>query len=212
NYMNNIELEFRAEFSIQKYDSQVELFTSIASLHSHTQRITIMGILEQGDTPINVRVRVTKDGMSGTVASEFVIKKGAGYAHNRIEIAQPIAFDEVTGFAKIISEIVTGEKTFFIRETYNFRTDSGIDIALVRAQKHAYVEFEKLCSKEDESIIKEEVLSFMRRHSFQELHESASQDLFRRLDEHDDVVFTDYSEISEMYEGLLYQLTDSLDS
>lgn len=210
--MNDIELEYRAEIPIQEFDAQKELFESIASLHSHTQRLTVMGILQQDDASINVRVRITKDGMSGTVSPEFVVKKGAGHAHNRIEIAQPIVLAEFTGFTRIISELISGEKTFFARETYNFRTDSGIDIALVKAQKHAYVEFEKLCSKDDESITKEEVLSFMREHGFQELHESASQDLFRSLDEHDDVIFTDYSEISEMYEGMLYQLTDSLDS
>lgn len=136
------ELELRAEISPQDKESFRKKLMGLGTLHSQTERLSVMYFGNVGTKKIDVRVRITNG------ECEVVVKSGSFGSHDRIEIAQEIDAAHFLGMVKIFTQFgfVTevGE-----RETFNYKLPDGVVVSLVSAGPIAYVELEKMSSRSD---------------------------------------------------------------
>lgn len=139
---NNIEVEFRAEILPPDLEKIKRQLGKLGTLSSKTKRLSFMCFGNVGTKKIDIRVRTTNG------ACEVVVKSGSFGAHDRIEIAQDIVPAQFLGMVKVFSQfgftMKLGE-----RETFNYALPSSITVSLVSAGPIAYVEIEKMSSKQD---------------------------------------------------------------
>ncbi len=140
---NNIELELRAEISLDQLDALLSDLKKRQKLLSYTKRLSVMflGVINQAN--FDIRVRISSNGKT-----ELVIKKGDYHADDRIEFSQEIKKDQVIGVVKIFSLFGFHAK---VTERENFAFDLGDNTAmvLVKAGSIAYVEIEKMSHKKN---------------------------------------------------------------
>jgi len=184
--MEHIELEYRAEIPINSFDEVAKNFSKKFQTINHTKRLTYMGFIKSEEAKINVRIRITKDIDKNESETEIAVKKGANHQHDRTELETPILQTDFMKFVKMFNLILPEDKIVLERETINFKTENGLIISLVKATKHAYIEFEKLCNPEDKDHVSSDVLLQIEKLGFMVLDETASKDLFKRLDNEDD--------------------------
>ena len=135
---NNIELELRAEVSLNKFEKLLRSLKRQNNLISHTKRLSVMFLGAVGKSNFDIRIRIDSNGKT-----ELVIKEGEYHAHDRIEYSQIILKNQFIGFVKIFS--VFGFKSK-VTERENFVFDLGDDVTmvLVKAESIAYIEIEKM--------------------------------------------------------------------
>lgn len=139
---NNIELELRAEVSLNQFEKLLADLNKKNSLLSHTKRLSVM-FLGVGQSKFDIRVRADSDGKS-----ELVVKKGDYHAHDRMEISQEISKNQFIGMVKIFSMLGLQSKVTE-RENFLFNMGDDITMVLVKAGSIAYVEIEKMSHKEN---------------------------------------------------------------
>lgn len=140
---NNIELELRAEVSLDQFDALLSDLKKKQKILSHTKRLSVMFLGAINQVNFDIRVRISSNGKT-----ELVIKKGDYHTHNRIEFSQEIKQDQFIGFVKIFSLFGFQAK---VAERENFAFDLGDNIAmvLVKAGPIAYVEIEKMSNEKN---------------------------------------------------------------
>lgn len=194
--MNKIELEYRSEIDPKSFANFHDKLAQRLTEVSHTKRLSYMGFTDSGENSIDLRARVTNG------QAETVLKKGSWDASDRVEIPQPIDKNQLVGFAKIFSHIA--DRNFVSeRETFNYESEDGIVVSLVKSTNIAYVEFELLS---DESNMEEndaKVKGLMRELDVEPMSKEAFNDLNNRLEEHDDWEFSDNDEDVEKLTELL---------
>lgn len=135
----NIELELRAEVSVENRELLEKDLEERGSFHSRTERLSVMYFGKIGQEKIDVRVRITNG------ECEIVVKSGLFGSHDRFEIAQKINPDQFLGMVKIFFQfgftMKVGE-----RETVNYALPGNVVASLVSAGPISYVEFEKMSS------------------------------------------------------------------
>lgn len=150
---NNIELELRAEVSLDQFNGLLTDLNKKQKLLSHTKRLSVMflGVIDRVN--FDIRVRASSDG-----EIELVVKKGDYHAHNRVESSQKLKKDQFIGIVKIFSLFGFQAK---VTERENFVFDLGNDITmvLVKAGHIAYVEIEKMSHEKNMDENKAELLS-----------------------------------------------------
>lgn len=135
---NNIELELRAEVSLNQLEKLLADLNKKNNLISHTKRLSAMFLGEVGKSKFDIRVRIDSNGKS-----ELVVKKGDYHAHDRTETSQEISKNQFMGMVKMFAMFDLQSK---VTERENFLFDMGNDITmvLVKAGSIAYVEIEKM--------------------------------------------------------------------
>lgn len=141
--VNDIELELRAEISLQQFEKMYANFAKKYKQLSHTKRLSVMFLFEINQSIFDVRVRISSNNRA-----EVVLKRGDLHAHNRIESSQKITKSQFIGLVKIFS-LFRSESKVTERENVVFDLNNNITITLVRAGSIAYVEIEKMSNAEN---------------------------------------------------------------
>lgn len=180
----NIELELRAEVKKDQYAKLLSKLKREYKLISHTQRLSVMYFGKVGQASLDVRVRITNS------ESEVAIKKGALHAHDRIEMSQPIDKSQFMGMAQFYS-LFDFKSEVAERETHNFDMGRKIVFSLVKAGDIAYVEIEKMSSKQEVEKNKEQLQVILDNFNLKTIAtEKEFNNLCDRLSEHSDWLFT----------------------
>lgn len=135
---NNIELELRAEVSLDQFDVLLSDLKKKQKLLSHTKRLSVMFLGTINQANFDIRVRISSDGKA-----ELVVKKGDYHAHNRVEFSQEIKKDQFIGIVKVFSLFGFKAKVTE-RENFSFDLGNNTVMVLVKAGSIAYVEIEKM--------------------------------------------------------------------
>jgi len=192
-----IELELRAEIHPQNYHNFKKRIESLATLHSHTKRLSVMLFGKTKNRKIDIRVRTTNG------VCEIVIKTGSFGSHDRIEISQGINKEQFVGMVKIFSQLgfaaEVGE-----RETFNYSLPNNITISLVSAGDISYIEIEKMSSRADLDKNKKQLEEISDRLSLKLLqNEKEFNELCKRLSRRIDWPFLgtkkDYLKLSKLF-------------
>lgn len=181
--MRSIELEVRAEVPLKHYETLLAHLKRHGKLKSRTKRCSVMFFgHDAGGKPVDLRVRITNG------EAEVVMKKGALHAANRIEFSQPVAKADMAGLACVFSmlgfEAKVGE-----RVTVNFDFGKGTVVALVKADRIAYLEVERMTDKQHYEDDKTEVMEVLSELGYKPLLKSDFDDLCHRLTKHVDWKF-----------------------
>jgi len=138
NMENNIELELRAEVSLNQFEELLADLNKKNRLISRTKRLSVMFLGKINDLDFDMRVRISSDGKA-----ELVVKRGDFHAHNRIEASQEISKGQFIGIVKILS-LFEFQSKVTERENFVFDLGNNITLVLVKARSIAYVEIEKM--------------------------------------------------------------------
>lgn len=152
---NNIELELRAEVSLDQLDILLSNLGKNQKTISHTRRLSVMflGVINQIN--FDIRIRTNSDG-----ETELVIKKGDYHAHDRIEFSKKVSRDQFIDMVKIFS-MFEFEAKITERENIVFDLGNETTIVLVKAGNIAYVEIEKMSHEDNIHKNKAELLNII---------------------------------------------------
>lgn len=180
----NIELEFRAEVSLKEHGRLLEKLKKKAKIISHTKRLSVMYFGKTNDKKtLDIRVRVTNGD------AEIALKKGSLHSHDRIEILTPIDKSKFLDMVNIFWHQGFGSEVAE-RDTYNFDLGDNIVFSLVRAGKIAYVEVEKMSSKDDLEKNKNKVIKTMNGYGLKIIKSKKEfDDLCLRLSRYSDWIY-----------------------
>ena len=195
---NNIELELRAEVSLNQFEKLLADLNKKNNLLSHTKRLSIMFLGVMGKSKFDIRVRIDSEG-----ESELVVKKGDYHAHDRVEYSQEISKDQFMGLAKVFSMFGLQSK---VTERENFLFDMGNDITmvLVKAGYIAYVEIEKMSHEKNIDENKSVLLSIINDFKLKLINNGEEfNELCDRLTKFSDWVFDGSAESMNKLEGML---------
>ena len=152
---NDIELELRAEISLNQFERLLSELNKKNRLLSHTSRLSVMFLGEINKLPFDIRVRISSNGKT-----EIVVKRGDFHAHDRMEASQKISKDQFLGLVKILS-LFEFQSKVTERENFVFNLGNDIALTLVKAQSIAYVEVEKMSNNENVEKNKAELLNII---------------------------------------------------
>lgn len=145
-----IETEIRAEVLLQDFEKVKRNIEKISTPISHTKRLSVMFFGEIGIKKVDVRVRVTNG------KCEVAIKSGQFGSCDRVEVVQSISQEQFIGMVKIFSQLgfvmKVGE-----RENLNYSMPNNIIVSLVSAGSIAYIELEKMSTKDNVSQDKQQL-------------------------------------------------------
>ena len=136
--IRNIELELRAEVSLEQFNDLLKKLKRQAILISCTKRLSVMFLGKVNSSSIDIRVRIDSNGKS-----EVVAKKGDFHVHDRIEVSQEINKEQFVGIVKTFS-IFGFHSKVTERENFVFDLNDDINLTLVKAGKIFYTEIEKM--------------------------------------------------------------------
>jgi len=179
----NIELELRAEVKKSQYGRLLSKLRKEYRLISHTRRLSVMYFGKAANESIDIRVRITNG------KSEVAIKKGALYAHDRMEFSQAIEKSQFVGMVKFYS--IFGFKSEVAeRETFNFDMGKQIIFSLVKAGDLAYAEVEKMSTDFDVEKNRKQILSILKNFKLRVINRPAEFDkLCEKLSKQSDWLF-----------------------
>ena len=149
---NNIELELRAEISLNQLEGLLTDLNKKQKSLSHTKRLSVMFLGTINQASFDIRVRISSNG-----EAELVVKKGDYHAHNRTESSQKIKKDQFIGIVKLLSLFEFHSKVTE-RENFVFDLGNNITMVLVRSESIAYVEIEKMSNEKNIDKNKAELL------------------------------------------------------
>lgn len=180
----NIELELRAEVSLNQFEKLLAELNKKSKLLSHTSRLSVIFLGKINQSDFDIRVRIDSDGNS-----ELVVKKGNFHAHDRIESSQGISKDQFIGIVKIL--FLFGFKSKVTeRENFMFDLGNNITLVLVRAGAIAYVEVEKMSRVRDIEKNKTELLNMIKNYKLKLIkNDKEFNELCDRLTKYSDWMF-----------------------
>lgn len=152
---NNIELELRAEVSLDQLEGLLTDLNKSQKLLSHTKRFSVMFLGTINQVNFDIRVRTSSDG-----ETELVVKRGDYHAHNRVESSQKIKKDQFIGIVKIFS-LFGFQSKVTERDNFVFGLGNNTTMVLVKAGSIAYVEIEKMSHEKNIDKNKAELLSII---------------------------------------------------
>lgn len=181
---NNIELELRAEVSLNQSEKILAELNKKNKLLSHTKRLSVMFLGEINRLNFDIRVRTSSDDKT-----ELVIKRGDFHAHDRIEVSQKISRDQFIGIVKILS-LFRFQSKVTERENFVFDLGNDITLVLVKAESIAYVEIEKISHDRNIEKNKAELLSIIENYKLELLKNGEEfNELCNRLTKYSDWMF-----------------------
>jgi len=182
--LNNIELELRAEVTLDQFEKLLVDLNKKAKQTSQTKRLSVMFLGKINESNFDIRVRISLNGKA-----EIVAKRGNFHTHDRTENSQEITKDQFVGVVKILSLFNFKSK---VTERKNFEFDLGDDITLVlvKAGSIVYIEVEKMSNAENLKENKSELLSVIKSFGLKHIKDDKEfNELCDRLTKHSDWVF-----------------------
>jgi len=146
----NKEIELRAEVSPKEL-SGIESKFPATSLVSSNERLSVIFLGTINNENVDIRIRIDSQ-----KHAELILKIGDFHSHNRTEITQKIQPDQFMGLVNIFSKFGFSIKVMRRKTKRLFFKNEGYEVALVDADKFAYVEIEKVLDTSDEALITEE--------------------------------------------------------
>ncbi len=198
NVEKNIEVELRAEVSLDQFNELLSELKKKSGLLSQTKRLSVMflGKVDQLNFDIRVRINVGGD-------AEIVIKKGEYHAHNRTELSQEIGKDQFIGMVKFFS-LFEFQSKITERENFEFDLGDGIVMSVVRAGSIAYVEVEKISDNKNVDKIKKKLTEILEGFQLKSISENKEfNDLCERLTRYSDSEFNGSKEDIERLKEML---------
>ena len=184
NMTNNIELELRAEVTLNHFEKLLASLKQKSKQISHTKRLSVMFLGKINKSNFDMRVRIDSNGKA-----EFVTKKGDFHAHNRTENSQEITKNQFMGIVKILSLFKFSSK-ITERENFVFDLENEISLVLVKAGSIAYVEIEKMSNSKNLKNNKLELLQIIKDLDLKLIkNDKEFNKLCNRLTKHSDWVF-----------------------
>ena len=181
---NNIELELRAEISLDRFDSLLFDLKKKQKLLLKTKRLSVMFLGVVNQTNIDIRVRASSNG-----ETELVIKKGDYHSHNRIEFSQDIKRNQFINIVKILS-LFSFRARVTERDNFSFDLGNSVTMTLVKARSIAYIEIEKMSHEKNRDENRDELLRIINRFNLKLIDsEDEFNELCDRLTRHCDWVF-----------------------
>lgn len=193
--VKNIELEYRVLVPVEAASVTLSKLKQDYELISQTRRVSHMAFWKSEGRQFDVRVRITNG------ESEVVLKIGDLHSHERIELAQPIERSQIIGLTRIFSNIAD-QNYIAERETFNFRTESGVVLSFVKSGDVTYIEYEMLSDEQTAENNKNTILNLIKEHGFEPLDEAGFDELNKMLDD-TDWSFEDKQESFEKLSTLL---------
>lgn len=195
---NNVELELRAEVSLDQLEGLLTDLDKRRKLLSHTKRLSVMFLGAINQANFDIRVRISSDGKT-----ELVVKKGDYHAHNRVESSQKIKKDQFVGIVKIFS-LFGFQSKVTERENFVFDLGNNTTMVLVKAGSIAYVEIEKMSHKKNIDENKAELLRIINSFNLKLIDNSDEfNELCDRLTRYCDWVFDGTTSHIEKLEAML---------
>ena len=195
---NNIELELRAEVSLNHFEELITQLNQKSKIVSQTKRLSAMFLGKINKSNFDMRVRIDSNGKS-----EFVVKKGDFHVHNRIEISQEISKSQFIGMVKILSLLKFRSK-ITERENFIYNLGNNIELVLVKAGSIAYIEIEKMSNVKNIKDNKLELLSIIKSLNLKLIkNDKEFNKLCNRLTKHSDWIFNGSKAHIEKLESLL---------
>lgn len=195
------ELELRAEILLQDKKLLKRKLTELGTLHSQTERLSVMYFGSVGTKKIDIRVRITNG------ECEVVVKSGSFGSPDRTEVAQKIDIAHFLSMVKIFAQLgfsmEVGE-----RETFNYKIPGEIIVSLVSAGPIAYVELEKMSSRSNLDQNKKQLKELSDTLELQLLNEKEFDSLCERLAEKVDWSFHGTDEEYRKLEKLINRYTN----
>ncbi len=198
----SIELELRAEVSLEMLPSLKNNLEKIGTLHSETKRLSVMCFGDIGTKKLDIRIRITNG------ECEVVVKSGLFGSHDRIEVSQKIVPEQFLGMVKVFIQFGFSMKVGE-RETINYSLPDGIVASLVTAGSISYVELEKMSSPSSINKDHRQVKGFSDQLGLDLLKsEEAFDELCKRLDKDVDWSFCGTDEEYDRLAKLLDRYTN----
>jgi len=195
---NNIELELRAEVSLNHFEELIAQLNQKSKIVSQTKRLSAMFLGKINKSNFDMRVRIDSNGKS-----EFVVKKGDFHVHNRIETSQEISKSQFIGMVKILSLLKFRSK-ITERENFIYNLGNNIELVLVKAGSIAYIEIEKMSNVKNIKDNKLELLSIIKSLNLKLIkNDKEFNKLCNRLTKHSDWIFNGSMAHIEKLESLL---------
>lgn len=195
---NNIELELRAEVSLDQLEGLLTDFNNRQKLLFHTKRLSVMFLGAINQANFDIRVRTNSDG-----ETELVVKRGDYHAHDRIESSQKIKKSQFIGIVKIFS-LFGFQSKVTERENFVFDLGNNTTMVLVKAGSIAYVEIEKMSHEKNIDENKAELLSIINSFNLKLIDNGDEfNELCDRLTRHCDWVFDGTASHVEKLEAML---------
>lgn len=181
---NNIELELRAEVTLDKFTKLLTDLNKKTKPLSHTKRLSAMFLGKINKSNFDIRVRINSGGRA-----ELVIKKGDFHTHDRLEASQEITKNQFTGLVKILT-LFQFQSKITERENYVFNLKDDITLVLVRTNSIAYVEIEKMSNAKNLKDNKQKLLKIISDYKLKLIKDGAEfNDLCNRLTKFSDWEF-----------------------
>jgi len=155
NVENNIEVELRAEVSLNQLDGLFDHLKEKSKLALQTKRLSVMFLGNVNQVNLDIRVRISSDGNA-----ELVVKKGNYHAYNRAESSQEITKDQFIGIVKIFS-LFGFQSKVTERENFVFDLGDNITMVLVKSGSIAYVEVEKMSNDKSVNAVRKRLLKIL---------------------------------------------------
>lgn len=152
---NNIEVELRAEVSLNQLEGLLDYLKEKNKLTSHTKRLSVMFLGNINQANFDIRVRISSDG-----SAELVVKRGDYHVHNRTESSQEITKDQFIGIVKIFS-LFGFQAKVTERENFVFDLRDDTTMVLVKAGSIAYVEVEKMSDEKNTDSVRKRLLKIL---------------------------------------------------
>ncbi len=184
NISNNIELELRAEITLNQLEKIFFDLNKKTKQVSQTKRLSVMFLGKINKLNFDIRVRISLNGKA-----EIVVKRGDFHIHDRIENSQEITKSQFVGIVRILS-LFNFKSKITERENFEFDLGNDITLVLVKAGSIAYVEIEKISNTENLEKNKSELLSIIKNFSLKLIKDDKEfNELCDRLTKHSDWVF-----------------------
>ena len=181
---NTIELELRAEVSLNQFKKLIADLNQNYKQISHTKRLSAMFLGKINKSNFDIRVRINSEGKV-----EFVVKKGDFHKHDRVESSQIIKKNQFIDIVKILS-LLDFESKITERENFVFDLGNNICLSMVKAGSIAYVEIEKMSNTKNIKKNKLEILKIIEMFKLKLIKNNEEfNDLCNRLTKRSDWIF-----------------------
>ncbi len=198
NMENNIELELRAEISLDQLEELLTDLNKGQKLLSRTKRLSVMFLGAINQVNFDIRIRINSNG-----ETELVVKRGDYHTYNRVECSQKIKKDQFIGIVNFFS-LFGFQSKVTERENFVFDLGNNTTMILVKAGSIAYVEIEKISHEKNVDKNKADLLRIINNFGLKLIDSSDEfNELCDRLTRHCDWVFEDTKSHIEKLEATL---------
>lgn len=194
NTNNQIELELRAEISVDTFEELQEALADKSQEYTKHKRLSIIFLSENEEANTDLRLRV-----NNLADGEVVLKTGDFHSHDRTEISQAVQPKRLKGLARIFGTL-RGSGKIIERETHEYYLPDDICFSLVKAGSICYAEIEKMTNEDDKKKDRQKLEQYFNDYNLEVINKEQFDDLCGRLTEKEDISFNTFSEVASAFD------------